>query len=872
MATRRIAGITIELNADTKDFVKGIRGLDKELKTTQDNLKDINKLLKLDPGNTELLTQKQKNLKKAIEDTKERLQQLKTAQTKNLSPEEYDKLQREIIDTQQQLKGLEGEYKSFGSVAKQKVLVVGQQIADVTGKVAKMGAIVGGTAIAGFAATMTAAASAAKALGDAIDAAAKKGFELAKSAGAYADNILTQSKVTGLSTDELQRWGLVSQLIDVDTDVMTGSMTKMEKAMGSAAKGSKSDAEKFAALGVSIKDSNGHLRDARTVYYEAIDALGKVENETERDALAMDLFGKSAKELNPLIEAGSDELRNASREADRLGGVIDKKTLDSLGEFDDSMQKMGYAAEGLRTVIGSKLTPIFKPLVDAATEAAALISRILQSNGPHKARRIADGLTKIVSKAIDDLGKTIQKYVPKIVTVIETMVKTIGAALPHLLQSLMPIIETALTGLADVVRDLAPVVAGALPGLVSAVLPSLLSAAGSLFMGLIDALPSIFEAVKNAVGALFQTIGEKIQQDNPELYNAIMVVKDAFVTAFEAVKQFWTDTLQPVLTEIWQFITETVVPPIIQAWDDFSAGIQTVFGAVKQFWDETLYPVFQAIYDYVYTDLIPTLIVAWEYDLQPAIEGVFNAISGFWENILKPAFQAIYTFTVQTLLPILKKGWDAIGNVFSGVFDTFGQLWDTVYKPYFEGIYKFVTDVFAGNWSEAWTDVVDTFGKVFAGIADLMKKPINKIIEGINWMIDKIQSGINTVIDGINSHVKIHIAPIDIFGARVFNGLDWGANLKRVDWQHIDYLASGGSLGEGQRAIVGEYAPEYLRVVNGRAVVTPMGGAQDGQRMGETNNYTFNVYAQPGQSAEQIAAAVQRVLVRQEKQRSAAYA
>ncbi|MBQ3989769.1 MAG: hypothetical protein II630_02905, partial [Bacteroidales bacterium] len=97
----RIAGITVEIGGDTTKLQTALKGVDGQLRQTQSALKDINKLLKLDPGNTELLTQKQKNLENAIQQTKDRLQQLKDAQ-KNVQQgsEEWDRLQREIIATE----------------------------------------------------------------------------------------------------------------------------------------------------------------------------------------------------------------------------------------------------------------------------------------------------------------------------------------------------------------------------------------------------------------------------------------------------------------------------------------------------------------------------------------------------------------------------------------------------------------------------------------------------------------------------------------------------------------------------------------------------------------------------------------------------
>ena len=104
----RIAGITIEIGGDTSNLQKSLKDVDGELRKTQSTLKDVNKLLKLDPGNTELLTQKQKNLEKAISTTKTRLDELNKAQAGvQEGSAEWDALQREIIATEQDLQGLE---------------------------------------------------------------------------------------------------------------------------------------------------------------------------------------------------------------------------------------------------------------------------------------------------------------------------------------------------------------------------------------------------------------------------------------------------------------------------------------------------------------------------------------------------------------------------------------------------------------------------------------------------------------------------------------------------------------------------------------------------------------------------------------------
>ena len=136
----RIAGITVEIGGDTTKLQTALKGVDNQLKGTQRNLKDIEKLLKFSPTNTELLTQKQKNLKQAIAETKDRLTQLKQAQSQVAEgTQEWDALQREIIATEQDLKSLEKQYRQFGSVAAQQIAAVGEKMKSMGQKISDVG-------------------------------------------------------------------------------------------------------------------------------------------------------------------------------------------------------------------------------------------------------------------------------------------------------------------------------------------------------------------------------------------------------------------------------------------------------------------------------------------------------------------------------------------------------------------------------------------------------------------------------------------------------------------------------------------------------------------------------------------------------------
>lgn len=184
----------------------------------------------------------------------------------------------------------------------------------------------------------------------------------------FADDINTLSVTTGISTDTLQEWQYMQGLTDVSLDTMTGSLTKLTKNMLSAKDGTGTAAESFEALGISVTDSNGELRDNETVFYEIIDALGQMSNETERDATSMTIFGKSAQDLNPIIELGADGMKAFADEAHDMGYVLDKDALSSLSGVQDSMDRLKNTSDTLKNQLGQALAPTINELADAAQD------------------------------------------------------------------------------------------------------------------------------------------------------------------------------------------------------------------------------------------------------------------------------------------------------------------------------------------------------------------------------------------------------------------------------------------------------------------------------------------------------------------------
>lgn len=276
----------------------------------------------------------------------------------------------------QSMESLAQSNQSLGSSAGK----LGDQVKDLSGKLGinlPEGAAQALNGLNGFSAGTVAAMGAAAAGVAAMIKVCKELHEITLQAAADADELITQSMVTGLSTETLQQWKYAENLIDVSVSTMTGSLSKLTRAMYDAQTGNKAAAETFAALGVSITDSSGHLRSAEDVFYDVIDALGGVENQTERDALAMEVMGRSAQELNPLILQGSDALRELAAEAEATGYVLDESQIQKLGEVDDAYQRMQLQIEATKKELAVEFAPASKAAMETFGDVVEKAGKIL---------------------------------------------------------------------------------------------------------------------------------------------------------------------------------------------------------------------------------------------------------------------------------------------------------------------------------------------------------------------------------------------------------------------------------------------------------------------------------------------------------------
>lgn len=185
-----------------------------------------------------------------------------------------------------------------------------------------------------------------------------------QSGAEYADNILTLSTEFGISTEKLQEYSYMAELVDTDMNTITGSIAKLTKSMDAARNGNEDVAQAFAKLNIRVTDSTGKLRDADEVFEQAIGGLSMIADGTERDTIAWKLFGKSVQELNPLISAFTNGTIKELREESHRLYVLSSEDLETLGAVDDGFRRLDKAMEMAKNRIAIQLAPSIIELTD----------------------------------------------------------------------------------------------------------------------------------------------------------------------------------------------------------------------------------------------------------------------------------------------------------------------------------------------------------------------------------------------------------------------------------------------------------------------------------------------------------------------------
>ena len=271
--------------------------------------------------------------------------------------------------------GLEGVFKTeaFAAGLNKYTSGLSSAVSSTANTANKLVSSIGGAVMGAGAAFLAIGTAAVAASGIVVGAITKMVFWSAQMGDAYSK----MSLVTGISTTRLQELTYAGKLLDVEVETITSGMRFLTRNMYSARDGTGEVADAFKTLGVKVLDAEGNLRDSNVVFGETIDALGRMENPTEADAIAMKIMGRSAMELNPLIKAGSAQLAKYSAEAHDMGAVMDEDVIASLDTFQDQMDAMKLTFKVISAKIGAQFLPAFQAIAtlfrnklsDPATQA-----------------------------------------------------------------------------------------------------------------------------------------------------------------------------------------------------------------------------------------------------------------------------------------------------------------------------------------------------------------------------------------------------------------------------------------------------------------------------------------------------------------------
>lgn len=569
MARKKIQGITIEIGGDTTKLQDALKDVENQLKDTQDALKDVNKLLKLDPGNVNLLAQKQKNLSDAIQGTEQKLRVLKDAAADaekqladgTMSQAQFDALQREIIETEQNLKGLKDQMKDFGSVTAQQMAVAGEKIKAVGDKMAAAGTALTKYVTGPIVGLGTAAVAAFNDVDDGLDTIVKKtgasGEALAdmeERAKNLATSIPTDFKTAGNAIAEVStRFDLEGDRLEnlakkfimfadlTGSDVVT-SIDSVQAAM--------------AAFGVDTEDAVSVLNILNKASQETGADVNKLTGELTSNAAQLREMGfgfntatgflarlsKNGLDSSAVLTGMNKALKNATKSGKSMSAALSDMER-SIKEAKSETEAMKEATE----LFGANAAPA---IVKALQEGRLSFDTLDNSVRDFK-HSVKDTFEATVDP-IDEFKMTLNELKivgADLVNAAAPLIKSIGDGLKNAVSSLRAAWEGLSPEMQQTIIKAAGIVAAVGP--VLAIGGKLVSGIGSL-LGIVPQLVSAFGAVKGALSAVWAVMAA-----NPitliiaavaalvaafiYCWNKFEGFRNFFINAWEAIKKGVTD-------------------------------------------------------------------------------------------------------------------------------------------------------------------------------------------------------------------------------------------------------------------------------------------------------------------------------------------
>lgn len=717
----RIKGITVEIGGDTTGLDKALKTVNTSIRSTQSALKDVNRLLKLDPSNTELLSQKQRLLKDAIAATKEKLDSLKVAQEQakqqlengELGQDKYDALQREIVETEEELRRLQQEASTTNTalskidVAGQKMETVGNSIAGAGKKMMGVTTVIGGVGVAAvktaadFDSAMSQVAAVSGATGKDFDALRNKAREMGaktKFSATEAAEAMNYMAMAGWKTEDMLDGieGVMNLAAASGEDLATTSdiVTDALTAFGLSAKDSGHFADILAAAS---SNANTNVSMMGETFKYCAPIAGALGFSAEDTAEAIGLMANAGIKSSQAGTALRTIMNNLAGDVKISGKAIGDVTIATTNA-DGSMRDLSDILADCRSAFGN-LTESEK-----AQAAESLVGKNAMS-GFLALMNAGQGDIDKLSSAIDNCDGSAEKM---------------AMTMQDNLAGQLTILKSQLQELAISFGDI--------------LMPAIRSIVSKL-QGFVDKLNGMDEGTKRtivtiallvaSIGPLLVIIGTAISK--------IGVAMQGFVKLANGISK---------------------LKIAIQGGTGVLGKLGAALGGISA-------PVLAVVA--VIAVLVAAFVHLWKTNegFRDAIIGTWNrikdTISGFCQGIVDRLNALGFQFT--DIVDVLKTAWDGfcqiLAPIFEGVFNNIANILSTV-TGVITGILDVFIGIFTGNWSQAWTGVKEIFSSIWNGISSFFTNILN-VIKGVADVVlgwfgtswNEVWTNIKTFFEGI---------------------------------------------------------------------------------------------------------------------------